>query len=70
MLDASTPGDQIRPRSPEGIWPKRRASAAWSARYLPAAEPFMSPETSKALADGAVRVSKRGTGAFAVSIQA
>jgi uncharacterized OsmC-like protein/alpha-beta hydrolase superfamily lysophospholipase len=44
--------------------------AAWSARYLPAAEPSMPAAKPEALQAGTVRVSERGTGAFAVSIQA
>jgi putative redox protein len=43
--------------------------AAWAGRYLPA-EPAASPETAEVLQGGTVRVSERGTGTFAVSIQA
>ncbi len=47
--------------------------AAWASRYLPQPEPAPLAETpaaSAALQGGTVRVSERGTGAFAVSIQA
>jgi putative redox protein len=43
--------------------------AAWAGRYLPS-EPVASPEAPEVLQGGTVRVSERGTGAFAVSIQA
>ncbi|MBW6493894.1 MAG: bifunctional alpha/beta hydrolase/OsmC family protein [Burkholderiaceae bacterium] len=43
--------------------------AAWASRYLPAPEMAASSETPAALPSGTVRVSERGTGAFAVSIQ-
>jgi putative redox protein len=43
--------------------------ASWAARYLPA-EPALAAERTDALEGGTVRVSERGTGAFAVSIQA
>jgi uncharacterized OsmC-like protein/alpha-beta hydrolase superfamily lysophospholipase len=44
--------------------------AAWAGRYLPAAESEASTQEPHLLAGGTVRVSERGTGAFAVSIQA
>jgi uncharacterized OsmC-like protein/alpha-beta hydrolase superfamily lysophospholipase len=44
--------------------------AAWAARYLTAAESSGPPQKPHLLAGGTVRVSERGTGAFAVSIQA
>jgi putative redox protein len=44
--------------------------AAWAARYLPQTDSRASPDATEALEDGTVRVSERGTGAFAVSIQA
>src|SRR6185369_5695388 len=44
--------------------------AAWAGRYLPAVESELSPPTPELLQGGTVRVSDRGTGAFAVSIQA
>ncbi len=47
--------------------------AAWASRYLPepeAAGSSKAPAASAALPGGTVRVSERGTGAFAVSIQA
>ena len=44
--------------------------AAWAARYLPAVKPAVSPATPEVLQGGTVRVSERGTGTFAVSIQA
>lgn len=43
--------------------------AAWAGRYLPA-QPASAPAGHEALPGGTVRVSERGTGAFAVSIQA
>lgn len=43
--------------------------AAWAGRYLPAL-PAVSPQALEVLQGGTVRVSERGTGAFAVSIQA
>lgn len=43
--------------------------AAWAARYLPA-PPASAPAAGEVLPAGTVRVSERGTGAFAVSIQA
>ncbi len=44
--------------------------AAWAARYLPAVEPAVTLPATDALRGATVRVSERGTGAFAVSIQA
>jgi len=43
--------------------------AAWAARYLPPA-PAVTLPVAEALQGGTVRVSERGTGAFAVSVQA
>ena len=44
--------------------------AAWAGRYLSPAESDVSRRTPESLQGGIVRVSERGTGAFAVSIQA
>jgi uncharacterized OsmC-like protein/alpha/beta superfamily hydrolase len=44
--------------------------AAWAGRYLPALDSDVSHQTPELLQGGTVRVSERGTGAFAVSIQA
>lgn len=44
--------------------------AAWAARYLPQTDSPALPNATEALEGGTVRVSERGTGAFAVSIQA
>jgi uncharacterized OsmC-like protein len=44
--------------------------AAWAARYLPADESATAPVTAEPLPGGTVWVSERGTGAFAVTIQA
>jgi putative redox protein len=44
--------------------------AAWAGRYLLPVESELSPQTPELLQGGTVRVSDRGTGAFAVSIQA
>ncbi|HXD41866.1 MAG TPA: bifunctional alpha/beta hydrolase/OsmC family protein [Ramlibacter sp.] len=44
--------------------------AAWAGRYLPALESEVSSQPPKTVPGGTVRVSARGTGAFAVSIQA
>lgn len=45
--------------------------AAWAARYLPATEAAGRPDTAElATPDGTVHVSERGTGRFAVSVQA
>lgn len=44
--------------------------AAWASRYLPQTEPTILADAPEALQGGTVRVSERGTGAFAVSIQA
>lgn len=43
--------------------------AAWAGRYLPA-RPASAPAADEVLPGGTVRVSERGTGAFAVSIRA
>jgi uncharacterized OsmC-like protein len=43
--------------------------AAWAGRYLPEIESDVSHQTPEFLEGGTVRVSERGTGAFAVSIQ-